>query len=107
MSTLHPKRQQDPAHRVLIRSMPCLACKMAGIQQTTPTEGHHIKRRPDGTNYGSVKAPDREMIPLCYYHHWNGVGSIYTRKGFEAEFGDERALLAMTLKELGIEEDAA
>lgn len=101
MSILHPKRQVDPAHRAKIRAMPCIACEIKKVQQTTPTEGHHIKRRPDGTNYGSVKAGDHEMIPLCYEHHWNGVGSIYTRAQFEAEFGDERDLLAITMGRVG------
>jgi hypothetical protein len=84
--------------------MGCIACEIKGLQQTSPTEAHHIRRRPDGQSYGtSQKAGDREAIPLCYEHHWNGVGSIYTRKQFEAEFGNERELLAMTLKRLGIE----
>jgi len=107
MSTLHPKRQEDPEHRKLIRSMPCIACELKGLQQTTPTQGHHIKRRPDGTNYGSVKAGDHEMIPLCFFHHWNGVGSLWTRKQFEAEFGDERELLALVLAKIARGEVAA
>jgi len=104
MSTLHPKRQEDPEHRKRIRAMECIACRLQGIQQTTPTEGHHIRRRPDGQSYGwSQKAGDYEMIPLCYEHHWNGVGSCWTRSSFEDAFGDERDLLAQTLRELGME----
>ena len=102
-NSLHPPRLEDPEHRKLIRSMPCIACELKGLQQTTPTEGHHIKRRPDGTNYGSVKASDHEMIPLCVEHHWNGVGSIMTRKQFEAEVGDERKLLAIVLERMRME----
>lgn len=107
MSTLHPKRLQDPEHRKLIRSMPCIACELKGLQQTTPTECHHLRTRPDGTNYGmGVKAPDQETLPLCFFHHWNGPGSIYTRSGFIAEFGDERDLLVMVLKKLSKTEAA-
>ena len=101
MSILHPKRQEDPDHRKLIRSMPCIACEIAGLQQTTPTEGHHIRRKSTGLSYGaSQKAHDREMIPLCVEHHWNGVGSLWTRKAFEAEFGNERDLLALVMAKI-------
>jgi hypothetical protein len=106
--SLHPKRQQDPAHRCLIRSMPCIVCELTGVQQTTPTEGHHIRRSADGQSYGTgQKAPDHEMIPLCAEHHWNGVGSLWTREAFEAEFGNERDLLALVLGKIARGEVAA
>lgn len=98
---IKPKRQENPEHLRLIRAMPCIACEIAGIQQTTPTESHHLRTRPDGTDYGTgVKAPDEETIPLCAHHHWNGSASIYTRKGFEAEFGTERNLLEIIQKRI-------
>lgn len=98
------KRHKNPAHLRMVRSLPCIACELKGVQQTTPTEAHHIKRRPDGQFFGmGQKASDEETIPLCYHDHWNGVGSIWTHRGFEAEFGNERDLLAATLTRLGIE----
>lgn len=102
MSTLHPKRRLNPEHLRRVRALPCIACEMAGIQQTTPTEAHHIKRDESGQFYRSQKAHDDETIPLCHTHHWNGVGSIYTHRGFEREFGNERDLLAETLETLGL-----
>jgi len=94
-------RRVDPEHRRRVRALPCIACEIGNLVQTSPTEGHHIRRREDGQPYGaSQKAHDDEMIPLCYYHHWNGVGSIYTHLQFEAEFGNERELLRMTLERL-------
>jgi len=94
-------RRIDLDHLRRVRSLPCIACKISENQQTTPTEAHHIRRREDGQLYGaSQKAHDDETIPLCYYDHWNGVGSIWTHRGFEAEFGNERDLLAMTLERL-------
>ena len=104
MSTLHPKRRLNPDHLRAVRELPCIACEHTGEQQVSPTEAHHIRRGADGQFYGKgQKAHDDETIPLCYYHHWNGVGSIYTHRGFEAEFGNERDLLQKTLKRLGIE----
>ena len=108
MSTLHPKRPQDPEHRKLIRSMPCIACGITGEQQTSPTQGHHIRERADGQQYGrSQKASDLEMIPLCHYHHWNNGESPYTHKRFLEEFGSERALLAIVLGKIARGEVAA
>jgi hypothetical protein len=101
MSILHPKRIEDPAHRALIRSMPCVACELAKVQQTNPTQGHHIRERADGQQYGgSQKASDLEMVPLCHYHHWNNGESPYTHRGFLAEFGSERDLLALVLEKI-------
>ena len=102
MSTLHPKRRLNPDHLGRVRALPCIVCEMTGEQQTSPTEAHHIKRDESGQFYRSQKAHDDETIPLCHYHHWNGVGSGYTHRGFEAEFGNERDLLARTLATLGI-----
>lgn len=107
MSALHPKRRINPEHLRRVRALPCLACELSGIQQTSPTEAHHIRRREDGQPYGtSQKAHDDETIPLCFFHHWNGIGSIYTHRGFEAEFGNERELLAMTRETLKTTEAA-
>lgn len=98
---IKPERREDLAHLRRVRALPCLACEIKGLQQTTPTEAHHIRRMEDGSFYGkSEKAHDDEAIPLCYEHHWNGVGSVFTHRGFEAEFGNERDLLAMTLEKL-------
>ena len=96
-------RRLNPAHLRLVRALPCIACEMTGEQQTSPTEAHHIKRDETGQTYGTgQKAHDDETIPLCHYHHWNGVGSGFTHRSFEAEFGNERDLLARTLETLGI-----
>ena len=101
MSTLHPKRQTDKAHLKLIRSMGCIACEIAGVQQTSPTSAHHIRRKADGSLYGAgQKASDMETIPLCQTDHWNGVDSVWTHRGFEERFGNERALLAMVLDKI-------
>lgn len=91
----------DKDHLRKVRALPCIACEIAGVQQVSPTSAHHIKREADGSLLGaSQKAHDTETIPLCCTCHWNGHESIWTHRGFEAEFGDERALLAATLKRI-------
>ena len=108
MSSLHPKRLEDPEHRKLIRSMPCIACELAGVQQTSYTQCHHIREREDGQQYGrGQKAHDHECLPLCVHHHWNNGESPYTHKRFLEEFGSERALLAIVLGKIARGEVAA
>lgn len=105
--SIHPKRQEDPAHLNRIRALPCIACEHLGVEQDSPTESHHIRRRADGQLYGaSQKAHDREAIPLCQKrHHWNGVhcASKLSHREFEATFGNERDLLTKTMERLGEE----
>ena len=92
-------RIKDPEHMRIVRALPCIACQIAGVQQVSPTEAHHIRRGADGQPYGtSQKGHDTETIPLCFTCHWNGVGSIYTRREFEGKFGNERDLLEQTLE---------
>lgn len=92
-------RIKDPEHMRRVRALPCIACQIAGVNQVTASECHHIRRRADGQPYGaSQKAHDTETIALCHACHWNGVGSIYTRREFEEKFGNERDLLAQTLE---------
>jgi hypothetical protein len=95
--TIKPERVVDPEHRERVRALPCIACIKAGIVQASPTEGHHIRRMPDGSFYGAhEKAGDHEMIPLCRdLHHWNGAGAPMSHRAFEAEFGNELELLAI------------
>jgi len=91
----------DPEHMRRVRALPCIACQILGVSQSSHTEAHHIRRGADGQPYGtSQKAHDTETIPLCTMHHWNGVNSIYTRREFEEIFGNERDLLAQTLETL-------
>ncbi len=91
---IKPERVSDPERLAWIHTLPCVVCSSWGLIQESPTEAHHLRRRPDGQDYGLlVKAPDTETIPLCSRHHWNGVNSEYTRAQFEYIFDDERVLL--------------
>ncbi len=70
---IKPKRAEDPERLAKVRRLPCIVCRREGLLQRTPTEAHHLKRKPDGGRWGaSQKAPDRFTIPLCFDHHWNG-----------------------------------
>jgi len=99
-------REEDPAYLAWVRTLPCICCRHEGRAQTSRTEAHHIRRKADGTCYGtSQKAHDREAIPLCSgSHHWNGVhcASTLSHHAFESTYGNERDLLAETHTQPGM-----
>lgn len=98
------RRKPNPKHLSMVSAMPCYACEVLGISQKTRTEVHHIRRMPGGRLYGlSVKAFDEETIPLCGEHHWNGVNSKWSHRGFEAAFGNERDILKIINDRLGVD----
>jgi len=91
------KRTPNPERLQAVAGLRCVACKRLGVAQKSHTEVHHIRRMPGGRLYGrGIKAHDEETIPLCGEHHWNGVNSKWTHRGFEAAFGNERDLLEQT-----------
>lgn len=79
----HAKRGvvSDPAYREWILPMRCLACERKQVQQTSPTEGHHVDKPRN----------DRRMLPLCgEQHHRLSPVSVHGgggRRRFEARFG--------------------
>lgn len=102
---IKPRRVVDEAYLKRVRALPCMLCVREGLEQTSRTEAHHIRRRPDGSFYGAgEKAGDYEAVPLCAgTHHWNGVHcqAKLSHRAFEAKFGDERDLVAETQRLLG------
>lgn len=107
---IKPRRVVDEAYLKRVRALPCLLCVREGLQQTSRTDAHHIRRRPDGSFYGmKEKAGDYETVPLCAgTHHWNGVHcqSKLSHRAFEAKYGDERLLVAETQQLLKAQEVA-
>ena len=106
-STLHTKRQRkhtfkpervvDVAHMMRVKRLGCIVCRNLKLGWVA-ADAHHIRRGPDGQKLGMrQKAGDREVIPLCLKHHWNGSEGEYTMAEFEAQFGNELDLLAQTL----------
>jgi len=90
-------RVEDPAHLARVRSLPCIACELNNLAQTTPTEAHHIR---DGVGMGQ-KAGDHEAIPLCSFHHRTGFSSFHLAPAtFKWLYGSERRLLDLTLERL-------
>lgn len=83
---------RDPAYLAAIHDLPCCICVAWGFPQTTPTQAHHtICGR-----YGQRKTPDRQAIPLCWWHH-QGPDGIHTRRKWWVEtFGQDTDFIAAT-----------
>jgi hypothetical protein len=82
---------KDKKHLALIASMPCIACKVSGKNQTMITEVHHLT----GCGLG-LKASDLLTIPLCIFHHRMGNKGEAVHSGvksFERVFGTQQELL--------------
>lgn len=100
-----PATPAEREYLTSVRALACICCTKAGIEQTSQTEAHHIKRDPlTGRSLGgSQKAPHFHAIPLCQkLHHWNGVYVSIGSRAFEAEWGNELDLLAETYDLLGL-----
>ena len=81
----HPskKRFEDKVHLQFVASMQC-CFKTMNISQNCkgPTQAHHLLRPWDGVRGMGMKSSDRNVIPLCMYHH----GLLHTKYGSEKAF---------------------
>lgn len=103
-------RISGPDYLKLVRAQPCWGCEQDGLPQLSPTEAHHIKRRPDGTRcgLGERKTSDLYAIPLCSgTHHWNGVDVHKSQRWFEAQYGNELEIALEIRRRLGVDSDDA
>jgi hypothetical protein len=97
---------KDPKRMEAIHDLPCLACKLKGIEQRYPTEAHH----KIGMGLG-LKASDLLSMPLCDLHHsarfirredshlintWAIHKSILS--DWESEWGNQDELIEITNK---------
>ena len=49
-------------HLQRVRELPCVVCKVMGINQSTPTQAHHVESVRDATSDFAVAA-------ICADHH--------------------------------------
>ena len=77
-----------------IKSLGCIVCRMTG-KGPTPADAHHILR-------SGRRIDDFHTIPLCGPHHRSGLNTEQVvsrhpwRREFEARYGTEEELLALT-----------
>lgn len=89
---------REKAHLDLIRSTPCVVCRMMGFVNHRRSDPHHVK---EGQGM-ACKASDYETIPLCPRHHTIGQkGEAYHADPGSWPF-DQRELLEVTWKLLRV-----
>lgn len=75
------KRFVDKEHLKWVTKLPCTICKAGFLTHSKAIQAHHLLRPSTGPRQG-VKSSDKEVIPLCYYHH----SLLHTKHGTEANF---------------------
>ena len=88
-----------------VHALPCMCCKIEGVDQPFRTEAHHIV----DNGYRKHSGGDESRLPLCSYHHRGicldgktssemlfdfGPSLELTKRTFIATYGTERELLA-------------
>jgi len=86
-----PKAERGTAkardHILRVKQLPCVICFRHG-----PSDAHHVICG----RYGSSKASDFEVIPLCKSHHQDGHDAIHNGKASWAEkYGADYAYLPL------------
>lgn len=76
------KRYKDESHLKWIRTLPCLLCKAGYYSHSKEVQAHHLLKPYDGVRGMSLKANDRNAIPLCLHHH----AQLHTKFGDEYKF---------------------
>lgn len=74
-------------HLSRVKQLPCVICRKHG-----PSDAHHVICG----RYGSSKASDFEVIPLCKAHHQDGPDAIHNGKASWVErYGEDHKYLPL------------
>lgn len=88
---------KDKKHLAWVRTLPCLICKAGYYSHTNEVHAHHLMKPYDGFRGMSLKANDRNVIPLCSKHHsllhtkYGNEFHFFTSYGLPNTFGQEWA----------------
>ena len=75
------------AHLARVKKLPCVICLKHG-----PSDAHHVICG----RYGSAKASDFEVIPLCKAHHQDGPDAIHNGKeSWFEKYGEDHKYLPL------------
>ena len=75
------------AHIARVKQLPCVICCSPG-----PSDAHHVFCG----RFGSTKASDFEVIPLCKAHHQDGPDAIHNGKASWVEkYGEDHKYLPL------------
>ena len=91
------KTFKDRKYLEWIRTLPCLLCKAGYYSHSREVQAHHLLKPYDGVRGMSLKANDKNVIPLCYHHHamlhtkFGDEYKFFTHFGLPASFGKDWA----------------
>ena len=75
------------AYIARVKQLSCVICKKPG-----PSDAHHVF----SNRYGSAKASDFDVIPLCRAHHQDGPEAIHNGKeSWVAKHGPDYGFLPL------------
>ena len=85
--------QEALEHMRRVKALPCVICG-----STPPSDAHHCIH----DRYGSRKASDFDVIPLCKAHHQDGPEAIHNGKQtWRDKHGPDHAFLPLVKRLLG------
>lgn len=80
-----PEGKAGREHMGRVKALPCVICGRPG-----PSDAHHVICG----RYGTRKAPDTHVIPLCKAHHQYGPDAIHNGKAsWVAKYGQDTEYL--------------
>ena len=89
-----PKKRKRYENRRHVERVSELACCLSVFAKARDCEGpiqaHHLLKPYDGERGMSMRSNDRNVIPLCYYHH----AMLHTKLGTEANLFEKYGLAA-------------
>ena len=86
-----------PNHLSFVRSLPCTICKAGFLSHHKTVQAHHLLKPWIGARGMSLKADDRNVIPLCLHHHhllhskFGSEKALFENYGMKADFGKQYA----------------
>ncbi len=104
-SATRKRTGKDPAYLIFVRSLSCVCCDKCSTIELMKLEHDHgntvclTEAAHTGKRGLSQKAPDREAIPLCKWHHTEGPESHHRLgKAFWNKWGIDRDELIAELQ---------
>ena len=80
------------AHMLAVKALPCVICGAQG-----PNDAHHVQ----SGRYGTRKASDWEVIPLCRKDHTEGPQAYHRdKRAWEARHGPDHGFLPLVAEML-------
>ena len=82
------KKYENSKHLAWIRTLPCLIQKAGYYTHSNSIQAHHLLKPWDGVRGLSLKANDKNAIPLCVMHH----SELHIKYGDEFKFFENYGL---------------